>query len=79
MVSFNHILYRYKQRSATLQNIALLHSYRLCRVLILINFSSYNGSNLDRAITLRRDNGSYIPKAITFRNEIGEFENKEKQ
>ncbi len=33
--------------------------YRLCQILRAITFSSDNGSNLDRAITLRRDNGSY--------------------
>ncbi len=32
--------------------------YRLCHVLKAITLTSDNGSNIDTAITLRRDNGS---------------------
>jgi hypothetical protein len=43
--------------------------YRLCYILRTITSSSDNVSNLDRAITLKRDKGSYVPKAMKFRND----------
>jgi hypothetical protein len=44
--------------------------YCLCHVFKAITFSGDNGSNMDRAKTLRRDKSSFVPRAITFRNNI---------
>ncbi len=43
-----------------------VRSYRLCLVLRAIIFSSDKGSNLEKALNLRRDNDSQVRIAITF-------------
>ncbi len=70
--SYTSVQSRHIRRSASLctSKCNSVTCFRLSHVLKAITLSSDNGSDFDRAITLRCHNGSHVLKVITLINDI---------